>query len=659
MKPILAVALFLISMGTRAQLTSGSLSYGGNTVWYWQFKPAGYDPNSSHHFPLIISLGGVGERGNGPDDLYKIMQAGLMLQINAGNNMQFTYNGQTESFVVLSPQLSTSFDNWQEFYIDAMIDYAKANLNIDPNRIFLTGFSLGGGGAWKYATSSAARAANLAGIIPVSASPDWYPGGFCNIAQNQVAVWSFHSGDDPLIDPNLARGAINSVNSCSPLVPARLHMYPDGSHAIWNARSYDTSNYWQYPNVYQWMMKVSRAINVATDVPPVANAGPNIVLNVPVRDQDIVLNGLASSDADDIVSEYRWQKTGGTGPSSLYFLSPVGWGTSDTMDRPTATVVRYANQSTDWMDLGTYIFTLQVKDYKSQVSTTTVTYTIQIPPGQNGQPGAYIYNNNVTLNSTQNSTGFFGVGKDWDGPNPSLQWTQLSGPATTTLSGADGPALSISNISTPGTYTYRLRATDNLGATGDAIATVTKLAALPVAYAYFRGESAGSGNLLSWATTQEINSDHFDILRSADGRQFVAIGTVGATGAANGSAYHYTDANAPQGKSYYRLQQVDRDGKSTMSDIVTIDNAGRGFTIGAWPNPAKDNLSVTINGNLYGRLHILVTDMQGRIVQQELWTKTQMIFRKDIHINGLQSGLYQLILVSPDGTKETRGFVKY
>ncbi|MBS1564407.1 MAG: dienelactone hydrolase family protein, partial [Bacteroidetes bacterium] len=632
-------SLLFFCISVRAQLTKSVYNYSGTNIRYWQFKPRGYDQNSAHKFPLIISLGGVGERGDTDDEMNTIAANGILLQVTNGATMQFTYNGQQESFLILSPQLSKSYGNWQEFYIDAMIEYAKANLNVDPNRIFLTGYSLGGGGTWKYATSSAARAANLAGIIPAAGSPDYYTNGFCYIAQNKVATWAFHAADDGTVDPNYTRFAVSSINACSGLqVPARARIYPDGNHAIWNVRTYDTSNTWQYPNIYQWMMKVSRSINPATDVPPVANAGPTVInLTVPARNTNIVLNGYPSSDADDIVSEYLWTKASN---NPLYYFTNF-YGTAQTSEWPAPTVVSSSNGSGGWLDLGDYTFTLQVKDYKSQISTTTITYHVQKPATGNALPGAYVDGNTVTLSSTQTSTSFSGEGKDWDGTLSAYKWTQLTGPATVTMNGADGNFVTMSNVVTPGTYTFRFRVTDNQGGTGDATATIIKQSAssLPVTYGYFRGESAGSSNVLSWATVQESNSDHFNVQRSTDGVLFTPIGAVTATGATNGSSYTFTDVNAPQGKALYRLQQVDKDGKSTISDIITINNAGRGYVMTAWPNPAKDNLWVTISGNLYGKLQVLVTDMQGRVVSQELISKSQSSFRKDIHISQLQSGL--------------------
>ena len=79
--------------------------------------------------------------------------------INAGNTMTFTsLSGVQETFLVLSPQLSTAYGSWQNIYVDEMLKYASANLRIDTNRIFLCGLSLGGGGTWKYSTASTANA---------------------------------------------------------------------------------------------------------------------------------------------------------------------------------------------------------------------------------------------------------------------------------------------------------------------------------------------------------------------------------------------------------------------------------------------------------------------------------------------------------------------
>jgi hypothetical protein len=67
------------------------------------------------------------------------------------------------------------------------------------------------------------------------------------------------------------------------------------------------------------MLGVSRSLNPATNLPPVTNAGADLVLDIPVRDKEIVLDATASSDPDDIISEYKWERLPGTPPPSANY----------------------------------------------------------------------------------------------------------------------------------------------------------------------------------------------------------------------------------------------------------------------------------------------------------------------------------------------------
>src|ERR1041384_655690 len=146
MKKLLLLCLSaLIVLTVSAQHVPKSLTAAnGQFIGFYQYTPTNYSstPNTKH--PLIIFLHGIGERGNGTTDLKNILGLGVPGAINAGHNMTFTWNGKTETFLVLSPQLSGAYGGWQNFYVDEMIEYAKKNLRIDENRIFLTGLSLGG-----------------------------------------------------------------------------------------------------------------------------------------------------------------------------------------------------------------------------------------------------------------------------------------------------------------------------------------------------------------------------------------------------------------------------------------------------------------------------------------------------------------------------------
>jgi len=111
--------------------------------------------------------------------------------------MKFTVNGVTSSFVVLSPQLDIGFGIWPTWYVDQMIQYAKANLQIDTNRIYVCGLSLGGGGVWDYAFSSYANAMKIAACTPVCGTDDGSSPNACSTAAAaHLPIWAFHCLDD-------------------------------------------------------------------------------------------------------------------------------------------------------------------------------------------------------------------------------------------------------------------------------------------------------------------------------------------------------------------------------------------------------------------------------------------------------------------------------
>ncbi len=95
--------------------------------------------------------------------------------------------------------------------------------------------------------------------------------------------------------------------------------------------------------------------------------------------------------------------------------------------------------------------------------------------------------------------------------------------------------------------------------------------ALPVELINFNAERCKSGSCLSWATAAEINNDYFEVQRSIDGINFDKIGQVQGNGNSTiEQNYSYTDIYSPVQNVYYRLKQVDYDGKYVFSDLRII-----------------------------------------------------------------------------------------
>ena len=90
--------------GFSQQVEKGLNSSTGDYLGFLEYKPADYSSNTTTKYPLIIFLHGIGERGNGTTMLQDVTCCGIPRIIRLGNKMRFTWNGKTETFLVLSPQ---------------------------------------------------------------------------------------------------------------------------------------------------------------------------------------------------------------------------------------------------------------------------------------------------------------------------------------------------------------------------------------------------------------------------------------------------------------------------------------------------------------------------------------------------------------------------
>jgi len=181
----------------------------------------------------------------------------------------------------------------------------------------------------------------------------------------------------------------------------------------------------------------------------------------------------------------------------------------------------------------------------------------------------------------------------------------------------------------------------------------SSLITLPLNLLTFTGSlQSNNTTLLEWQTANEINTSHFVVERSADGRNFQQIGTVTATGnTATTNKYLYTDYDVTRQSStviYYRLKSVDIDGSYTYSDIVTITLPAVTSKVALFPNPAAHEVNVTITTAIDGKIKWQLIDNTGRILNHNSIVAKKGNNNVIINLNRLSSGTYFLVVSGTD-----------
>jgi len=136
---------------------------------------------------------------------------------------------------------------------------------------------------------------------------------------------------------------------------------------------------------------------------------------------------------------------------------------------------------------------------------------------------------------------------------------------------------------------------------------------LPVTWVSFTGRKIRNEVVLDWVTASEQNNAYFEIERSTDGIRFFSIGTVGAGQQKTDSRgeYSYTDYRPEKGRLFYRLKQVDHDGRNSYSVIVTVFFEGNG-SIKIVTLPGSKQLIISMPLQMSGKVEAVIFDSGGR-----------------------------------------------
>ncbi|MEM7656702.1 MAG: hypothetical protein AAF399_11275, partial [Bacteroidota bacterium] len=120
----------------------------------------------------------------------------------------------------------------------------------------------------------------------------------------------------------------------------------------------------------------------------------------------------------------------------------------------------------------------------------------------------------------------------------------------------------------------------------------------PVEWAYFEAEPEEGTVQLTWGTHQEVNTDYFAIERSPDGRIFQPIGQIAASGNQTElSTYQFQDVSPLSGAAFYRIRQVDLDGRYGYSEVRQLTAPFLALQMLVFPNPAQEEVQFQLLGS--------------------------------------------------------------
>jgi len=205
---------------------------------YLLFTPKGYDSKGTKRWPLILFLHGAGERG---DDIWKVAVHGPPK--NVAQNPDFP-------FLLVSPQCPEG-ETWSSDSLLGLLDKVISELRADPDRVYLTGLSMGGDGTWDLGLKHPER---FAAIVPICGGGELIDlllaEGEKKRALLTLGVWAFHGAKDPVVPLDESQRMVNLLKKLG-VQDARVTVYPEAGHDSW------TETY-KNPEVYEWLLSHSR-----------------------------------------------------------------------------------------------------------------------------------------------------------------------------------------------------------------------------------------------------------------------------------------------------------------------------------------------------------------------------------------------------------------
>ena len=218
------------------------LVYGESEFYnYVLYLPEGYDPaDTEKKWPVIYFFHGIGEIG---EDLNKLLPYGVLRYLGKGGKLDA---------IVIAPQCPTNSHwadhNREEEKLVQFVPEMSAKYNIDTNRMYLTGLSMGGRCSWKLALAMPGTFAAMAVVCGRTNTYEFE-------TLNNMPIWMFHGAKDGTVsfDREIVKNILPTLHEKN-YEYYKLTVFPTMSHEIWNT-VYDRVD------IYDWLLSFSLADN--------------------------------------------------------------------------------------------------------------------------------------------------------------------------------------------------------------------------------------------------------------------------------------------------------------------------------------------------------------------------------------------------------------
>jgi predicted esterase len=228
-----------------SRLTAHPLGSTSATQGFYEYVPPGYPANGK--VPLLVALHGIGENGDGTTQIDNVIHVGVGVLLSSNEWPE------DRPFVVLLPEHQNDGGCPSGQEIQSFIAWGMQNYDVDPKRIYLTGLSCGGIGAWAYL--DLALDSQIAAMVPIAGDGQGaWAHRQCDLGK--VPIWAFHGDADPTVNVAGTNVPLDGLATCAspPRKDAKKTIYPGVGHDSWD-QTYDLMS---GNDIYTWMLAQSK-----------------------------------------------------------------------------------------------------------------------------------------------------------------------------------------------------------------------------------------------------------------------------------------------------------------------------------------------------------------------------------------------------------------